>query len=346
MAKKRRPTVRQPFFARLSDERLLDVRLSELAGHIQVTALRAEIDQLYHELRSRGIAFRPHVWLSNEWFTPDYVPGIAIPFYLAHPRLRELERSQMLDVEGGTHDWCMRILRHEAGHAIDHAYLLHRRQRYRRLFGPYTQPYPDSYRPKPYTKSFVIHLDMWYAQAHPAEDFAETFAVWLNPGSAWRDAYAGWPALRKLEYVDALMQRIQRLAPTVRTRRHHHPLRELRITLREHYEQRRRYYVRDYPRFYDRDLRRLFSADRKFARRREAVGFMEEARAEVRAEISRWTGESQLTIDRALADMIERARQLGLRLMRPARQTRQDLLLMLAVQTMNYLNDGKHRVVL
>ena len=343
---KRRTSARQPFFAKLSDERLLDVRLSELAGHIHVTALREEIDQLYHELRSRGVAFRPHVWLSNEWFTPDYVPGIAIPFYLAHERLRELERSQMLEVEGGTHDWCMRILRHEAGHAIDHAYLLHRRRRYRNLFGPYTKPYPDSYRPRPYTKNFVIHLDMWYAQAHPAEDFAETFAVLLNPDSHWREAYAGWPALRKLECVDELMQEIQWKAPLVRTRRHHHPLRELRMTLREHYEQRKKYYVRDYPRFYDRDLRRLFSADRKFARRRDAGTFMEEARAEVRGQISRWTGESQLTIDRTLADMIERARQLKLRLTRPAKQTKLDLMMMLAVQTMNYLNDGKHRVVL
>ena len=108
-------------------------------------------------------------------------------------------RSQMLEVEGGTHDWCMRILRHEAGHALDNAYRLHRRTRYRELFGSYHEPYPDSYRPKPYTKRFVIHLDMWYAQAHPAEDFAETFAVWLNPDSHWRQQYANWPALRKLQ---------------------------------------------------------------------------------------------------------------------------------------------------
>jgi len=89
--------------------------------------LERPVRQLYRELNSRGITFRPHVWLSDEWFTPDGVPGIAVPFYLAHPRLRELERSQMLEVEGGTHDWCMRILRHECGHALDNAYRLHRR---------------------------------------------------------------------------------------------------------------------------------------------------------------------------------------------------------------------------
>ena len=70
-----------------------------------------------------------------------------------------------------------------------------------------TRAYPEFYTPKPYSKSFVLHLDSWYAQSHPDEDFAETFAVWLNPQSDWRARYAGWPALKKLEYMDALMQR-------------------------------------------------------------------------------------------------------------------------------------------
>ena len=162
--------------------------------------------------------FRPYFWLSNEWFTPDAHSGIAIPFYLAHPRLRQLERRQMYEVEGGTERWCMRILRHEVGHALDNAYRLHFRRRYRELFGSWAAPYPKFYQPKPYSKSYVIHLDMWYAQAHPAEDFAETFAVWLRPGSGWRQRYAGWPALRKLEYVDELMAEIAGEAPAVTTR--------------------------------------------------------------------------------------------------------------------------------
>ena len=87
------------------------------------------------------------MWLSSEWFSPDGIPGIAIPFYLAHPRLRKLEHRQILEVEGGTEGECMRILRHEAGHAIDTAYRLHRRKRWREIFGSFSQPYPDSYRP-------------------------------------------------------------------------------------------------------------------------------------------------------------------------------------------------------
>ena len=136
------------------------------------------------------------------------MPGIAIPFYLAHPRLRRLELTQVLEIEGGTREWCMMILRHEAGHAIENAYRLRQRPKRQALFGKSSEPYPDSYAPKPYSRSFVVHLDSWYAQSHPDEDFAETFAVWLTPGSNWRERYAGWPALRKLEYVDELMRGI------------------------------------------------------------------------------------------------------------------------------------------
>jgi hypothetical protein len=329
----------------MSDRRLLDLRLCDLGLRIEGSQLEAPVEQLYAELASRGITFRPHVWLSNEWFTPDRVPGIAIPFYLAHPRLRALEQSQMLEVEGGTHDWCMRILRHEAGHALDNAYALHRRHRYRALFGNWFDPYPETYRPKPYTKKYVLHLDMWYAQAHPAEDFAETFAVWLNPGSNWRTVYAGWPALRKLTFVDDAMAELAGTPPKVRSREHYRTLRTLTMTLREHYERKRAHYVREHPRFYDRDLFRLFSADRAHARRTDAATFLEGARAEARMMISRWTGESQLTIDRTFADMIRRVRQLDLRLRKPAAETKVDVMMMVAVQTMNYLTNGKHRVV-
>ncbi|MGE4056575.1 MAG: putative zinc-binding metallopeptidase, partial [Vicinamibacterales bacterium] len=128
---------------------------------------------------------QPHCWLSDEWFTPDGVPGVAIPFYLAHPRLEKLELAQMLEVEGGDATTCLRILRHEAGHAIDNAYQLRRRSTRRRIFGLPSLAYPEYYLPKPYSKSFVQHLDHWYAQSHPDEDCAETFAVWLDRGSQW-----------------------------------------------------------------------------------------------------------------------------------------------------------------
>src|SRR4030095_1290806 len=162
-------------WAALDDEALLDVRMSDLPLTIE-GVLAERIQQFRDELESRGLRFPLHFYLSDEWFTPDGASAIAVPFSLAHPRLAKLEEAQMLEVEGGEHEWCMRILRHEAGHAIDNAFKLRLRRQRRKVFGSYKKPYPESYTPRPYSKRFVLHLDAWYAQSHPDEDFAETFA--------------------------------------------------------------------------------------------------------------------------------------------------------------------------
>src|SRR6478736_220560 len=219
----------------LSDEKLLEVRMCDLHVAIEGTELEPRIAQLNGELAARGLTFKPHYYLSDEWFTPDGVPGIAIPFYLAHPRLAKLEQKEMLEVEGGDAESCLRILRHEAGHAIDNAYRLRRRPTRRRLFGNPAVEYPEYYTPKPYSKSFVQHLDHWYAQSHPDEDFAETFAVWLDPQSMWSTRYAGWPAQRKLQYMDRLMRELSHQRQSVTSKRQIDPLSRLRKTLGEHY---------------------------------------------------------------------------------------------------------------
>ena len=200
------PVIPPDEWATWPDDKLLDLRLCQLGLTIEGSSLEdADRRAAARTRRARADAFQPHFWLSAEWFSPDGVPGVAIPFYLAHPRLKRLERAQMLEVEGGTPEWCMKILRHEAGHAFDNAYKLRQRRRRQQIFGPSYMQYPEYYLPKPYSKSFVLHLDSWYAQSHPDEDFAETFAVWLNPEADWRARYADWPALKKLEYMDALM---------------------------------------------------------------------------------------------------------------------------------------------
>jgi hypothetical protein len=183
--------------------------MCDLALSIKGSELETRIEKALDELRANDLDFKPHFWLSDEWFCADGIPGIAIPFYLAHPRLERLERSQLLEVEGGDEKWCLKILRHELGHAIENAFRTRRLKARRELFGKSTEPYPEYYSPRPYSKSFVLHLDPWYAQSHPDEDFAETFAVWLTPNSQWRDRYAGWPALKKLEYMDSLMNELR-----------------------------------------------------------------------------------------------------------------------------------------
>src|SRR5688572_24441508 len=237
-----------PYWAKWPNEKLLDLRMADLDVHIEGSALEKRLAQLNEELAERGISFRPHFWISDEWFTPDGVPGIAIPFYLTHPRLTRLELSHMLEVEGGTEEWCMNILRHEAGHAVDNAYALRRRRQRQRLFGRSSLRYPEIYRPRPYSKRYVIHLDHWYAQAHPDEDFAETFAVWLtHPPEVWRYRYGGWPAVKKLEYVHALMSELAGREPLGQTRRTVDPLETQTKTLREHYAARREHYGVNFP---------------------------------------------------------------------------------------------------
>ncbi len=203
------------FWTSLSDDELLDVRIKDLKVTVEGTWLENCLHTLHAELDSHDIRARPHAWISSEWFSPENTPGIAIPFYLAHPRLMRLEKKFILDVEGGTWSECMRILRHEAGHVITHAYQLHRRRRWQQLFGPSSKRYPRYYRPNPASRHHVQHLRLWYAQSHPDEDFAETFAVWLRPRSHWRSRYAGWPALKKLDYVDELMKDIAGKRPVL-----------------------------------------------------------------------------------------------------------------------------------
>jgi hypothetical protein len=335
-----------PVWATWPDERLLDLRFSDLGIAIDGSVLEERIATLNGELDARGIRFKPHFWLSSEWFTPDTVAGVAIPFYLAHPRLARLELTQMLEVEGGDPEWCMQILRHETGHALDNAYNLRRLRTRQKLFGPSSQPYPDYYTPKPYSRSYVQHLEAWYAQSHPDEDFAETFAIWLTPDSMWRERFAGWPALKKLEYMDRLMRRVAASEPVRLSRRTVEPVGRLRKTLRAHYRERRRHYEMDYPDVYDRDLMRLFSNGPEAAGGLTAARFLGRIRKDVRRAVARWTGTYQYTIDQVLEDMIGRCRELNLRLTGPEDRARQDFTILLTVHALNYLHSGRHRLAL
>ncbi len=324
-----------------SEARLLETRMCDLPLRIEGTLIEERRERLYEELAAKGLSrFRPHFWLSEEWFTPDGVPGIAVPFYLAHPRLMRLERDLMLEAEGAHEGTCLRILRHEAGHAIDNAYRLHRRKRWRELFGSFSEPYPDAYRPRPASRKYVQHLNGWYAQAHPAEDFAETFAVWMTPNYPWRRRYEGWPALEKLEYVDELMAEIADTTPPVRTRRHIEPLSEVRITLAEHYERKRDHYSVEWPGYYDRDLRRIFDPNTKSRERPAASSFLRSHRRDLSRTVSEATGVPAYTIDQLMQNMISRSSDLKLRLRESPRKARESVLLMLTVHTMQVAHAG------
>lgn len=330
----------------LPDDQLLNVRMCDLDLSLTGTEVEGHIEQVNRELDARGL-IRPQYWLSDEWFTPDGVAGIAVPFYLAHPRLAKLELAQLLEVEGGDPEWCLMILRHEAGHAIDNAYDLRRRRKRRRLFGSPRVPYPEYYTPKPYSRSYVLHLDHWYAQSHPDEDFAETFGVWLDPESLWTTRYAGWPAMRKLEYMDSLMKSIRGTIPAQVSRRRVDPIERIRKTLGQHYRRKREHYGYDHPDFYDSDLRTMFSDGLEFKKNLPAARFVRRHRKEFRSTVASFTDSYQYTIDQLLEGIIQRCRELNLRLTSDNEDTtKTNFMVFLTVQTMNYLHSGRHRVAL
>jgi hypothetical protein len=335
---------RQLPWARYSDEKLLQVRLKDLGVTVERSWVAPRIRELYRELESRDLRIRPRVWISDEWFSPAATVGIAIPFYLTHPRLMRLERKMIIDVEGGTNAECMRILRHEAAHAVQHAYRLHHRRRWQQVFGRSSIKYPDYYRPNPASKRYVQHLRLWYAQSHPDEDFAETFAVWLTPHSAWRKRYATWPALKKLEYVDELMSEIANKPPEIRNFSMVDPISQLKGTLKEHYEKKKALYATQPSRNYDKDLLKLFSNDPRHRRAPAASAFLRRHRKELRRMVAKWTGEYQLTLDFVLNDMIARCREMNLRAVGPDRKLLSDLIVVFTAQVVHSVYNPSRRM--
>ena len=324
---RRRPAARQrePRWADYDDDALLRLRFSSLGLTLRKSPLADDVDQLYAELDRRGFRFKPHVWLSTEWFSPDGIPGFAIPFYLAHPRLRRLERRMMGEVEGGARKWRMRILRHETGHAIDNAYRLRRRANFRRIFGHVSAPYPRDYSPRPNSDRHVLHLGHWYAQSHPTEDFAETFAVWMQPKARWRRDYEGWPALEKLEYVDALMAEIANEKPRRTNRTVSYPLREVSQTLGRHYDVKRNLYGGE-DRRYDRWMSRVFIARSRRPRGVRASRFVREIEPQLRRLLERRSRLHPYDIDHAINLVRRRARQLDLVLRTSRREAKRPVI--------------------
>ncbi len=337
----------EPKWANASNEELLEVRLSDLGVSIEKSELNPLVNRLFQEIEERRIGFRPHCYLSDEWFSPEGWASIALPFYLAHPRLKKLEKEMILEVEGGTPEECLKLLRHETGHAICHAFRFDRTKRFRELFGDPREEYePDRFHPRPYSKSYVIHLDRWYAQSHPDEDFAETFAVWLDPDSKWEDRYRGWPALKKLKYIDEMMKKNAGVVPRKLVRKEEYPLKTLRSKLKTHYQKKRKEYAYEYPDFYDGDLKKIFSGNSSDTSLELASKFLRRERKEIVSAIHKWTRERKVNINRLLKALIDRSQILKLRLEKTPNQTRLEVTVLLtSLVTTNLLTGRFERPV-
>jgi len=305
---------------KLSEEQLLNTRVRDLPLSIEGTWLADCIQQLYKELDSKGIKFRPTCYLADEWLTPDEEPVVGIPFFLAHPLLIKLEKKMMLDAEGGNQHWCMQLLRHETGHALNYAYKLYRRKKWQKIFGKFSKEYEDTYRFRPYSKNFVRHLENYYAQYHPDEDFAETFAVWLNPNINWQEQYKGWRAIRKLNYVDGLLAEIKDKEPLVKKGKPYWEAKRMSISLKNFYKKKRRSYAEEFPDFHDSNLKRIFvvldSAGKTSGKKDKNTPYAAETikrhRRDILNNVAHWTGEKKYIIAKLLDTLIQRCRELKL----------------------------------
>jgi hypothetical protein len=327
----------------LGDEELLERRISKLGLKLEGTALEPLIKQLYDELSAKGLVFHPPCFVGDEWFVPIGIPAIFIPFFLVHDRLRALERTMMLEVEGGTREWFMRLMRHEAAHAYSYAYQLQRKKKWQRTFGRTSREgTPDTYRPRPFSRNYVVHLDDWYAQSQSDEDFAETFAVWLTPGFDWRARYAGWRALRKLEYVDELMRSLAGKSPVVSPKYRVADYDCLNVKLKTYYARKRKLYADTYPDFYDADLRQLFSATAGPGRI-QASSYLRRTRRRLLNSVCQWTNEKKFRVNKLLARLIERCDPLELHVLNDDPQQDFRVTSYLTTLVMNYLFTGKFK---
>lgn len=289
---------------------LLPRRISDLQLRIAGTRLEGLIGRVYRELDAAGIRFRPKCYLADEWGCPTGVPVVGIPFYLADPQLARIE-GELTGFEAESEAEILMYLRHETGHAFNYAYRLYLDPEWTRTFGSFRRPYPEEYRPEPFSDRFVRHIPGWYAQRHPDEDFAETFAVWLTPKSDWQTLYAGTPAMEKLLYVERVARQYGPQEPLVTDEYFDEPVERLRETLAEwysHLDQRGRRSL-GLPRLLHTDLRRLFPSGRGVS----AESFMVAYRSRILYEVNYWTGMDLDRLGELIDALIERIQALGLR---------------------------------
>lgn len=244
---------------------LLKTRISSLHLTIEGSSLERFVARLRREMEAKRFRFRPPVYLTDSWGCPDRTPVIGIPFYLADSRLARLEEEQSGEIEDAR--TIMMLLHHEAGHAVNYAYRLWRRPSWEEIFGRFTKPYRESFRPDRMSRHYVRHLAVFpygrtYAQKHPDEDFAETFAVWLTPRSNWRERYRNWPVIRKLLYVDRLMKDIRGKVPVSRRCQLLDPVGRMNLTLAEYYGKTAERFRREARGYVDDSLHAAFPASR------------------------------------------------------------------------------------
>jgi hypothetical protein len=321
---------------------LLPVRISQLGLKVEGSPVEKYIAQMYRELEAKGLKqFHPLCYLTDQWGCPSGEPVIGIPFYLADPRLEEIERA-LNDIEDERE--IMMYMRHEAGHAFNYAYQLYKTAEWRELFGPFRRPYRDDYRYVPFSRKYVRHIAGWYAQKHPDEDFAETFAVWLTPRSGWREKYKGWAAMPKLQYVDRIAREVADRPPVRTFGEVDFTVEEMEETIEEFYKQNlpdESQLVADLP--LDNDLADIFTTRESvkgddFVK---AADLVSENRRDIVDKVSYWTGVRRSLVKTLLEAIIKRVEELDLVSEQKKRRSQLvELTVYVSSLAMNYLSRG------
>jgi hypothetical protein len=320
---------------------VLGMPIRELGLSLEASPVAELVRRLYSELEAKGLRhFRPRCYLSDEWGCPSGEPVIGIPFYLGDPRVAKVEEA-VNDVEGERE--ILMYLRHEAGHAFNYAYELYRTEEWHALFGSFRRPYRDDYPFVPFSRDYVRHIAGWYAQKHPDEDFAETFAVWLDPDSAWRERYAHWGAVRKLEYVDRIAGEVGDQPPLRASGETDITTDEMDQTVEEFY---RDFHVDETPLVaslaLDADLTDIFPRRHDDPDARAASELLAEHRRDIVDKVNYWTGVRR-TLVRALVHAVEQ-RLAALQLVVVRERSRQqmiDLTVYITALAMTFLTGNK-----
>ena len=322
-------------------QEILTKPIKDLGLKLEGSPLERLVQQLYREIERKGLRrFRPRCYLSDEWGCPSGEPVIGIPFYLADPKLARLEK-EMNDLEDRRE--IMMYLRHEAGHAFNYAYALYKSPEWRNCFGPFRRAYRDLYRPVPFSRQFVRHIAGWYAQKHPDEDFAETFAVWLTPRSQWRQRYRGWGALAKLRYVDRMARKLRDVEP-VRPQGHTDiTVEEMETTVEQFYEKALSEEGQGVDLALDTDLVDVFPVSRRKKKgARAAADLLRENRKILVDKVTYWTGVQRPLVKRLVESIEARVAALGLRVaIRSEKENLTELAAYATALAMNYLTRGK-----
>ena len=321
---------------------LLSRKISELSLVIPGTRLEALILQLYQELESADISFRPKTYLSDEWGCPQGVPVIGIPFYLADPKLAGLE-GQLTDIEAENEAEVMMYLRHEAGHAFNYAYRLYIKPGWRRLFGRFSRPYKEKYQPHPFSVRFVHNIPGWYAQKHPDEDFAETFAVWMTPRAQWRKRYKGWGAMKKLLYMERIGKKFSNVEPFVAHGTADITVEQMYVTVADFYDKAAEQQLSPGDLTLDTDLMDIFNASRRRKKGvRPAIDFLRENRKTITDKVTYWTGVQRPLLKKLMEAIESRVAELKLNVdITGERQHLTELVAYMTALAMNYISRGK-----